>query len=252
MRKKLISIVLVAVMLISMACVGMITTSAADTTGTIYFEMPAAWAAVYDYEGSKGCNVYAHIWVNGGEGYADWQVKAERMKPDKANPGLYYFDIAKLPVALEDGTQPQWDMIIFSAAGNDATGTKVSVQTYDTTLYPECIGKTFKVDTSVELENPMDSSKKGPVALCEGTPSGPHLVLSSLGNVVPSGDEVLADGTKVKGSLLPGETVDQVVTNYVGSKVEAFKKANPTATDEEIAQETAKWQQYAADEKLAD
>lgn len=172
MRKRIVSIVLVALMLISMACVGIVSTSAADTVGTIYLQLPQQWIEKYG-DSAKKTAVYAHIWVNGGQSNTDWQVSAEKMT--RVSDGLWAYELTNLPDALKDGTQPQWDMVIFSIAapGKDENGNRVTIgeQTYDTTLYPECIGKTFTIDTSVSLENPMDSSKKGVIALCEGTPS---------------------------------------------------------------------------------
>lgn len=235
MRKKIISIVLVAVMLISMACVGVVSSSAAsDTLGKIYFQMPQAWI---DIAGGARINVYAHIWVNGGEEYFTWQEAAEIMTAEGNN--LYSFDITRLPAVTDDGTQPQWNMVIFSFQGRGIDGQ----QTFDTTLYPECIGKTFTVNTDIFLENPMDSNKKGSPAYCEGTPAGPKLVLSSLGNVVP---DPATDGCT--GSLLPGETVDDILANYISAQVAAFENANPNATDDEIA--AARAEAEAAAEEL--
>ena len=66
MSKKVLSILLIAVMLVAMVCVGAVSASA-STTGRIYFTLPESWGELeYTGSGRLKTSVYAHIWVNGG------------------------------------------------------------------------------------------------------------------------------------------------------------------------------------------
>jgi len=162
MSKKVMSVLLVAVMVVSMVCVAGISASA-FSGGKVYVELPEAWA-----KSAKA--VYCHIWKNGGDELYAWQTKNEKMTEEGNNKWSY-----EIPAG-------DWDMVIFS--------TSTGVQTYDLTLGDECVGDTAYV-TDEMIENPMDSNKMTNAARWRnnGSKYGPHFAITSIGNVV---GEVLA------------------------------------------------------------
>lgn len=178
MSKKVMSVLLVAVMVVSMVCVAGISASA-FSGGKVYVELPEAWA-----KSAKA--VYCHIWKNGGDELYAWQTKNEKMTEEGNNKWSY-----EIPAG-------DWDMVIFS--------TSTGVQTYDLTLGDECVGDTAYV-TDEMIENPMDSNKMTNAARWRnnGSKYGPHFVITSIGNVV---GEVLAPGED------PQAVLDAFIANY--------------------------------------
>ena len=97
------------------------------------------------------------------------------------------------------------------------------LQTYDCTIGAECKGDTASL-TGSQIENPVDSHKKGYEAVWDKNSGkyGPHLALTSIGNVVGS-------------KLAPGETGIQVIGDWVPTyfnspnvdAVKALSKAYP-------------------------
>lgn len=192
MSKKVMSVLLVAVMVISMICVAGISASAFGG-GKIYVELPEAWA-----KSAKA--VYCHVWKNGGEELYAWQTKNEKMTEEGDNKWSY-----EIPAG-------DWDMVIFS--------TSTGVQTYDLTFGDECVGDTAYV-TDEMIENPMDSNKMTNAARWRnnGSKYGPHFAITSIGNVV---GEVLAPGED------PQAVLDAFIANYpdyaTDEKVAELKK----------------------------
>lgn len=202
MSKKVLSVLLAVAMLVTMLCVAGVSAGASNAKemngGTIYFEVPESWGDV-----TAKSAVYAHIWVNNGEELSAWQTKAEKMTLVEGR--TFSYQIKKSPAEPDS---PDWNMVIFSMYQVD--------QTYDMTMNLSCLGDTAYV-TGNKLENPIDSNKTVLEARWRNNKDqGPHLVISSIGNIV---------GT----TLLPGETVDDVLA--------AFIKNYPSyATDEKVAE----------------
>lgn len=178
MSKKLMSVLLAAVMIVSMVCVAGISASAFGG-GKIYVELPEAWA-----KSAKA--VYCHVWKNGGDELYAWQTKNEKMTEEGGNKWSY-----EIPSG-------DWNMVIFS--------TSTGVQTYDLTFGDECIGDTAYV-TDEMIENPVDSNKSTNAARWRnnGSKYGPHFAITSIGNVV---GEVLATGED------PQAVLDAFIANY--------------------------------------
>lgn len=185
-----------------MLCVAGVSAGASDAKqmegGTIYFEVPESWGEIT----SKSA-VYAHIWVNAGEELSAWQTKAEKMKLVEGRTFSY-----TIPKSPAEPDSVNWNMVIFSMYQVD--------QTYDLTMNLSCLGDTAYV-TGNKLENPVDSNKTVLEALWKNNKDqGPHLVISSIGNIVGS-------------TVVPGETLDSII--------EAFVTNYPTiATEEKVAQ----------------
>lgn len=178
MSKKVMSVLLVAVMVVSMVCVAGISASAFGG-GKIYVELPDAWA-----KSAKA--VYCHVWKNGGDELYAWQTKSEKMESEGGNKYSY-----EIPSG-------DWNMIIFS--------TSTGAQTYDLTFGDECVGDTAKI-TDEMIENPVDSNKQTNAARWtnNGSKYGPHFAITSIGNVV---GEVLATGED------PQAVLDAFIANY--------------------------------------
>lgn len=192
MSKKVLSVLLVAVIVVSMVCVAGISASAFGG-GKVYVELPDTWA-----KSAKA--VYCHIWKNGGGELYAWQNKKEKMTEEGGNKWSY-----EIP-------KGDWDMIIFS--------TSTGVQTYDLTFGEECIGDTAYV-TDEMIENPVDSNKQTNAARWRnnGDKYGPHFAITSIGNVV---GEELAPGEN------PQAVLDAFIANYpdyaTDEKVAELKK----------------------------
>lgn len=171
MSKKVMSVLLVAVMVVSMVCVAGISASAFGG-GKIYVELPDAWA-----KSAKA--VYCHVWKNGGDELNAWQTKNEKMDSEGGNKYSY---------TIPSG---DWNMVIFS--------TSTGAQTYDLTFGDECIGDTATI-TDEMIENPVDSNKQTNAARWtnNGSKYGPHFAITSIGNVV---GETLAPGEDPKAVL---------------------------------------------------
>ena len=167
MSKRVLSIILAVIMVVSMAAVSGISASAATAGGTVYVDLPAPWA-------KSATAVYCHIWKNGGDSLFPWQSKNSKMT--KVDDDTYSYDIP----AGKDA-----NMIIIS--------TSTGVQTYDLTFGDECMDDTIQIDTANPIENPVDSEKSTAKATWKNNSSkyGPHLAITSIGNIV---GEQLASG----------------------------------------------------------
>lgn len=170
----------------------------AGTNPVIYFEMPESWGKV-----TETTHIFAHFWVNGGEEYAAWQTRLEKMQLVEGR--TFRFELTHSPYE-EDS--PYWDMVIFSMYNGP--------QTYDLTVSQFISGATAYV-TGETIENPIDSNKISQIARWkQSNVGGPHLTITSTGKIV--GD-----------ALLPGETTDDVL--------KAWTKNYPSlATEDKVAE----------------
>lgn len=159
MVKKVISLVLAMLVLVSMAVIGV---SAADSK--LYFEVPSNW---------KNYNsVFCHIWVYGGDDLTVWQSKKEKCV--KESDGRWSYDLSKVG-GLASGT---YYGVIFSL--------DTGMQTYDTLMGADCIGDTLYTNGTV-YENPQDSSKTALAAFWKNHSSsqyGPVMQITSIGNLI--------------------------------------------------------------------
>ena len=179
MSKKVFSVILVAVMVVSMFCIAGISASAFGG-GTIYAELPDTWA-----KAAKA--VYCHVWENGADELYAWQTKNEKMEQVEGNKYSY-----EIPSG-------NWNMIIISI--------DTGMQTYDLTFGDPCVGDTILIDPDTPIENPMDSNKSAARATWQNnsTDYGPHFAITSIGSVV---GEVLAPGEDAK------QVLEAFKTNY--------------------------------------
>ncbi len=209
MLKKIISIVLAVLMVMSVAVVAV---SAADTdsasagaevsnsagadtsnssTGSgnvIYFDYGTKWKNVQQ--------VFAHIWIVGGEKFYGWQTAGEKCK--RTGPTTWSYDLSELDKStyISGGFKSGVDYCVIFSADN-------GLQTYDQTIGKPCIGDTAKL-TGKQIENPVDSEKTGYESVWKTNSEkyGPHLALTSIGNIVGS-------------VLAPGESGTQVIGDWL-------------------------------------
>ena len=227
MLKKIIAVMLAVLMVMAVSAVAV---SAADTTDsnagadannsagadTTSDATGASNVIKFDAAGWKNFEtVFCHIWVIGGDtSFFGWQAQAE--KCDKVSGTTYQYDLSKLNDSdyISGGIKSGEKYgIIFSA--------NTGVQTYDATFGPECVGDTAYL-TGEKIENPVDSTKSADECVWDNSNSkyGPHLALTSIGNIV--GDK-----------LAPGETGIQVIGDWIPTyylspnvdAVEALSKA---------------------------
>ncbi len=179
MSKKVLSIILAVVMLVSMATVAGVSASAATAGGTISVDLPETWA-------KSATAVYCHIWQNGGDSLYAWQAKDSKM--EQVDDDTYSYEI---PAGKE------LNMIIIS--------TSTGMQTYDLTFGDPCMGDTILIDTDNPIENPVDSEKSTAKATWKNNSAnyGPHLAVTSVGNIV---GEQLAEGESAEDLVAAFET----------------------------------------------
>ncbi len=133
----------------------------------------------FDASGWKNFNqIYAHIWIRGGASFFDWQAKRAQCERDSGN--IWKYDLSKLDAStdVEGGLKEGVDYcVIFSA--------NTGVQTNDITFGLPCIGDTAKI-TGKQIENAVNSEKQAYECVWTKNSSsyGPHLTLTSVGNVV--------------------------------------------------------------------
>jgi hypothetical protein len=105
---------------------------------------------------------------------------------------MYEYDLDKAGISLDAAKDY---CVIFS--------TNLGQQNYDLTLGKECIGDTAKL-TGNQIENPVDPEKKSQEAVwtTNSLEYGPHLAITSIGNVVGSNLCPYENGTEVIGDWL--------------------------------------------------
>ncbi|MBQ1992404.1 MAG: hypothetical protein II233_06470 [Clostridia bacterium] len=184
-KKKVLSVVLTAAMVASLATVSAVTTSAADTRGKIYFDSTGLGGKA----GAQRGTYYCYVWGSEGSLYG-WDNKNLKMKNEDGE-NLYSFDI---PKANADGVEMDTNLVIFHALGGE--------QTYDTTFNDACIGDTAYVLEGVLFENPVDSAQvcKG-CAWKKNPTQGAHIAITSTGKVQGIG-------------LVEGETAESITTAF--------------------------------------
>ena len=176
MKKKVLSVITSVAVLGSLACASAVSSSA--FSGEIKFE-------VTDNLARANKTFYAHIWngLPGGQGLYQWQTKDEKMTWKSGDATATY----NVP-------EGDWNLIIISS--------NTGFQTYDTVFNANCIGDTCYVMDET-FENPVDSTKSAKGLGWRNNPDcGPHIVISSLGNVIGS-------------AYLPGETNQNLYDGFV-------------------------------------
>ena len=186
-KKKILSVVLAAAMVASMAAVSAISTSAAENR-TIYFDSKGLGGTAAATRGIY----YCYAWGSeDGELYA-WDNKKLRMTNEGND--LYSFEVPKQNSKGEDVNS---DLIIFHANNGP--------QTYDTTFNDDCFGDTAYV-TDTLLENPVDSAKTAYGCAWKNTPSqGAHIAITSTGKV---------QGIGMLSTETPQSIVDKFVSDF--------------------------------------
>ena len=186
-KKKILSVVLAAAMVASMAAVSAISTSAAENR-TIYFDSKGLGGTAAATRGIY----YCYAWGSeDGELYA-WDNKKLRMTNEGND--LYSFEV---PKQNSKGDDVNSNLIIFHANNGP--------QTYDTTFNDDCFGDTAYV-TETLLENPVDSAKTAYGCAWKNTPSqGAHIAITSTGKV---------QGIGMLSTETPQSIVDKFVSDF--------------------------------------
>lgn len=122
--------------------------------GKIYWECP--W--------KEAKAAYCHVFGSDGSWLYDWQTADELMTNEGGN--LWSYEIPAGP----------YDLVIFSI--------DTGAQTYELVLTDENIGDTAITDTSVMIENPIDENKTAAKTSWKSGINGPHLAMTSSGEVV--------------------------------------------------------------------
>ena len=122
--------------------------------GKIYWECP--W--------KEAKAAYCHVFGSDGSWLYDWQTADELMTNEGGN--LWSYEIPAGP----------YDLVIFSI--------NTGAQTYELVLTDENIGDTAITDTSVMIENPIDENKTAAKTSWKSGINGPHLAMTSSGEVV--------------------------------------------------------------------
>jgi LPXTG-motif cell wall-anchored protein len=154
--------------------------------------------------------IYAHIWVIGGDSFYGWQAGGE--KCEQVGSTKWSYDLSNLEKStyISGGLKSGTDYAIIFSADN-------GLQTFDQTFGTACIGDTAKL-TGKQIENAVDSEKKAYESVWKTNSSkyGPHLAISSIGNIIGSKLAPNETGTQVIGDWLfayyNSQTVDPVAT----------------------------------------
>ncbi len=203
MFKKIISLVLALMVLVSMAAMA---TSVSAADNKIYFEVPSDW--------QNFKSVFCHIWVYNGDSLASWQSKKEKCV-DEGN-GIYSYDLSKVG-GLEAG---QYYGVIFSL--------DIGAQTYDTIMTSACIGDTLYCNDTI-YENPQDSSKTARAAFWKNQDPaqyGPVMQITSIGNLI---------GT----CLPPGVTATDLFNTFLVDWLDSARTYSGKSGDQEIIDDMA-------------
>lgn len=206
MAKKILSVLIAVLMVASVATMAIGTASAAAPSfsgGTVYWECPWSTARV----------AYCHVWGTDGSKLYDWQLKEEKMTKVEGKENTWSYEIPAGP----------YDEVIFSI--------DTGAQTYDLVLTDDNIGDTAVTDTDTMIENPMDSNKTSAKTTWKSGTNGPHLGITSIGNLVgevlaptESGASMVANFIKNYISVNPDNVTADVLKNLIAS-------ANTTAED---------------------
>jgi LPXTG-motif cell wall-anchored protein len=209
MLKRIISIALAVVMVMAMAAVAVSAAEVSDASagaevsnsaGADTSSSATGSGSVIYFDASKWKNyttIYCHIWERGGDAFFTWQSKKEACT--KVSGSKYSYDLSTLDAStqVEGGFKSNKDYcVIFSA--------NTGVQTFDQTIGTACIGDTAKV-TGKMIENAVDSEKEAyeSVWTTNSSKYGPHLAISSIGNIIGSKLCPNENGAEVIGDWLP-------------------------------------------------
>ena len=200
--KKPLAIVLTLMIILSCAVVASAVESktATGSQGSINFNA-SGW--------KNFSEVYCHIWKRGSEAFYSWQSRKEKCKGSGAN---WSYDVSGID--LQDGEDY---CVIFS--------TNIGQQTYDATFSKSCIGDTLKL-TGNKIENPFDSAKRADEAVWTKNSGsyGPHLALTSIGNIVGEYLCPHESAIEVIGDWLSGYYKSAEIKNKVVVLANAFKR----------------------------
>ena len=169
--------------------------------GKIYWECP--W--------KEAKAAYCHVFGSDGSWLYDWQTADELMTNEGGN--LWSYEIPAGP----------YDLVIFSI--------DTGAQTYELVLTDENIGDTAITDTSVMIENPIDENKTAAKTSWKSGINGPHLAMTSSGEVVgevlcptESGANIVATVIEWYLPISPDFVTAEMLSN-------AMKKLNTTPAE---------------------
>lgn len=195
MAKKILSVFIAALLIVSMATVAITSVSAASPSfsgGKIYWECPWDTAKI----------AYCHVYGSDGSGLYDWQTKNEKMTNEGGN--LWSYEIPN----------GSYDQVIFSI--------DTGAQTFDLVMTDDNIGDTAITDKNTTIENPMDSNKTAAKTTWKSGKNGPHLGITSIGNLVgevlcptENGATVVANFIKNYLTVNPDNVTAEVLANLI-------------------------------------
>ncbi len=213
MFKKIISLILAVMMIMSVVTVMATSTGALELDSKkLYFDAGSTgWTL-----GSKD-KIGFYVFGKDGE-LLPWGGK--KLNGTDEGNGIWSYDPAAKGMNIQEGEQYK---IIFTGASN---------QTYDLIFDTTCFGHIAYCD-GTEYENPVDSSKKALAAFwkdIDPTTYGPFLQVSSIGTVVGTCYEEGADASTVftdflknnfenakKFKVETGEMTEQVMIDTIGA-----------------------------------
>ena len=182
MLKKLLSVLLAVMMVVSVLTVGIVNTAAATTedftpeSTKLYFDVDGT-----GWEMGTRNKVAFHIFGGDLENGLAWGASKSIGTATEGESGIFEIDPVggKQGYTLNPGVQ--YKIIFVRTEGKNWTN-----QTYDLLFTTDCLGHIAYCD-GTEYENPVDSSKKTLAAFwkdMDATKVGPVLQISSIGNVV--------------------------------------------------------------------
>lgn len=227
--KKIISIALALVMVLSVAVVAV---SAADVNDvnvgadsnnsagadTNSSTTGAGNAVNFNSNGWKNFKeVYCHIWKRGSDAFYSWQSKKEKCT---GSGNSWSYDLSR--VSLDSNEDY---CLCFSS--------DIGQETYQVTFAHSCAGDTLKL-TGKKVENPVDSNKKSDEAVWTKNSGkyGPHLAFTSIGNIVGSKLCPNEKGTEVIGDWLPTYYKSAYIKDKVGTLAKGLKKFGITTASQ--------------------
>ena len=236
MLKKLLSVLLAVMMVVSVMAVGVVTSNAAEapvaSTGdldpaTLYFDSSTTgWNM-----GTKS-KISFHIFggdfgteENSTTGLA-WGAKKALGTAVADSNGVFSFKPSAKGLTLNEGVQYK---IIFGLSP-DGTGSINGGQTYDLLFTTDCLGHIAYCDGTV-YENPVDSSKKTLAAFWQDMDAsvvGPVLQISSIGNVVGTCPESGKTPESIFTDFLTVVDSKTETTTYVNAKKYVVEPGNKT------------------------
>jgi hypothetical protein len=227
MFKKMLSVLLAVMMVVSVLTVGVVSTNAATTEGftpestKLYFDVAGTgWDM-----GTKG-KISFHIFGGDLENGLQWGTKKALGTAVSGEDGVFSFNPTAKGLTLNEGVQYK---IIFGLS-KTGTGSIDGGQTYDLLFTTDCLGHIAYCD-GTEYENPVDSSKKTLAAFwqdMDATEVGPVLQVSSIGNVVGTCPEAGKTPESIFTDFLTVVDSKTQTTTYVNAKKYVVEPGNKT------------------------